>query len=466
LLRLAGGPWETAREGTDTILGTSIPGSDRGLGAPASAGVIGGGALGLAAALRLAQAGLRVTLIEREAELGGLAAGFAPTAGSPVRLEKFYHHIFRTDRAIVRFIEELGLGPRLMWGTPLTATLRNGKAYPMTPIGMLRFGAIPLPARLRLIATLAALKLAPNERPFSGSTAEQWSRRWAGPQVYEALLGPLLRGKFGDRAPDIAMSWLWSRFHERSLSLGYLRGGFQQLYEALGARIEQLGGRLLLNTPVRSISSDHASVSVETDVGTLTFDRLLVTVPQRVFSELAPGIPAQYQQRFPGPDYYGAHVLILALDRPLTSEYWLNVAEPGFPFLVLVEHTNFLPPSDYGGRHLVYLGNYLPNDAPIFRQDESSVLANFLPALKRFNPAFDPSWVKQHWVFQSPFAQPIVTTRYVERLPPHRTPLRGVYYASMAHVYPQDRGQNYSLLLGERMAAMMLEGLVGRGRSV
>ena len=45
---------------------------------------------------------------------------------------------------------------------------------------------------------------------------------------------------------------------------------------------------------------------------------------------------------------------------------------------------------------------------------------------------------------------------YLDTLPPHRTPLSGVYLANMAHVYPQDRGQNYSLRLGERMAQTLL----------
>src|SRR5438105_5311333 len=341
-------------------------------------GIIGGGALGLAAALRLAQAGARVTVIEREPALGGLAAGFHPDPSSPVTLEKFYHHLFRTDRTAIRVLHELGLGESLRWSRPLTATLRGGRVYPMTPLGTLRFGAVPLVDRLRLIATLAALKLTPSERPFLKSTAAAWSRRWAGRHVYDALLGPLLRGKFGDRANDVAMSWLWSRFHERSLALGYLDGGFQRLYDALGRRIERLGGTILLGTAARSIRAGEQGVQVETGGGGFGFDQLLVTAPQRVFSRLAPQLPAGYTCRFPGPDFYSAHVLILALDRPLGSTYWLNVADPGFPFLVVVEHTNFVPAREYGGAHLVYLGNYLPPDAPVFRQSDEEVMAGFL----------------------------------------------------------------------------------------
>jgi protoporphyrinogen oxidase len=419
-------------------------------------GIIGGGALGLSAALRLAQAGKRVTVIERESELGGLAAGFRPGEDSPAMLEKFYHHLFRTDRTAVRFVNELGLGSRLLWKQPVTASLRGGHLYPMSPLGVLRLSAVPFLDRLRFGATVAALKLVPNERPFAGQRATAWTRRWLGPRAYEELIEPLLVGKFGARVDDIAMSWLWSRFHERSLSLGYLRGGFQTLYEALGERIRALGGTIVLGAGARALHAGPDAVQVDTDQGAFRFGRLLVTASQRVFERLAVDLPADFGRRHPGPEFYSAHVLILALDRPLTGQYWISIGDPGFPFLVLVEHTNYLPSSDYGGRHLVYLGNYLPPADPLFRRSEAEVLEGYLPYLARFNPAFERSWVREHWLFQAPYAQPIVTTSYLETLPPHRTPLPGVYLATMAHVYPQDRGQNYSLALGERMAAMIL----------
>jgi protoporphyrinogen oxidase len=166
-------------------------------------------------------------------------------------------------------------------------------------------------------------------------------------------------------------------------------------------------------------------------------------------------LPDDYRQRFEHPaEHLSAHCLILALDRPLTDVYWLNVNDPGYPFLSLVEHTNFMPAEDYGGRHLMYLGNYLPADHPVFSASRDMLLESYLPHLKRINSAFDPGWLTDSWSFAAPFAQPIVRIGYPATLPPHQTPLRGVYLANMGHVYPQDRGQNYSLLLGERIAAL------------
>jgi protoporphyrinogen oxidase len=419
-------------------------------------GVLGGGALGLAAALRLAQAGRHVTVIEREPQLGGLAAGFRV---GPSALEKFYHHIFRTDTTIIAFIRELGLEHRLLWGQPNTSALSNGRIVSLGSIpDLLRLPLLAAPDRFRFLAGMAMLKAIPNERVFRDQTAAQFMPRLMGKRVYDVMWEPVLRGKFGARAEDIAMGWLWSRVHERSLRLGYLRGGFQQLYDAFGERIRALGGAVLTAAAASRITSTASGSEVHLENGqVLHFDRLLVTLPTRLFARLASDLPGDFVARYPGPEHFGAHVLILGLDRTLVPDvYWLNINDRDLPFLALVEHTNFLPAADYGGRHLVYLGNYLPMDDPLFALSESEVLDRYLPALKRIRADVEHEWVQEHWLFRAPYAQPIVTVDYLSKLPPHRTPLPGVYLANMAHVYPQDRGQNYSMRLGERMARLIL----------
>jgi protoporphyrinogen oxidase len=420
-------------------------------------GILGGGALGLAAALRLAQAGQKVTLIEREPNLGGLAAGFSV---GPNYVEKFYHHIFRTDTTIIGFIRELGLADRLHWGQPNTSTLANGHIVSLGSIpDLLRLPLLGPVDRARFVVGMAVLKAIPDERIFKGWTAARWMPRLMGRRTYDVMWAPVLFGKFGARTDQIAMSWLWSRVHERSLRLGYLRGGFQLMYDAFGERIRSLGGTVLTGTAAASIALHDGYVEVRTGASEVhVFDRLLATLPTRLFAQLAQELPAEFVQRYPGPEHYGAHVLILGLDRQLLpGVYWLNINDRDLPFLALVEHTNFMPPEDYGGVRLVYLGNYLPMDHPLFRQPDAEILDSFLGAIGRIRPDFDRRWVKQHWVFRAPYAQPIVTTSYLDSLPPHRTPMPGVYLANMAHVYPQDRGQNYSLRLGERMARMILE---------
>jgi protoporphyrinogen oxidase len=224
--------------------------------------VLGGGALGLTVALRLAQGGERVTIFEREAVAGGLAAGFRPApelpGGGPY-LEKFYHHLFRSDTSAIALVEELGLGGRLAWPTPANAVVYGGRRWrPYTPFGLLRFTPLSPPERVRMGAVMAFLKLVRNYHIFERQTAHAWLRRWMGPRPYQVLWEPLLRAKFGEHFDQVSMAWFWARIHSRSFDLGYLDGGFQQLYDALVAEITRLGGQVLLGHEVRGAGRDRA----------------------------------------------------------------------------------------------------------------------------------------------------------------------------------------------------------------
>jgi protoporphyrinogen oxidase len=431
--------------------------------------VLGGGVLGLTVALRLLQRGHRVTLFEREAEPGGLAAGFVVEpegsgrlAGQPVYLDKFYHHLFQSDHHVTALIKELGLGRDLEWPRPLTVTLWGGKVYQLdSPLSLLRFPPVPLGGRLRMAAAIGCLKLLPGSRLLEGRTAARWARATMGAKAYEIVFSPLFKGKFGAVADEIALPWFWARFHDRTSRLGYVRGGFQRFYDRLAERIREPGGTLRFGTQIARISSGaadqggvaltYALVGQAEQTQTLRFDRVVSTLPTRLTCALAPELPADYRAKYDWGRAYGAHCLILALDRPMTASYWMNVNDPGYPFMVFVEHTNYMPHADYGGRHLVYLGNYRPMDDRLFTMSKTEVLDEFLPHLARINPAFDPTWVRESWMFAAPYAQPIVTTDYRRHIPPFETPLPGLYLANMFQVYPHDRGQNYSVELAERL---------------
>lgn len=426
----------------------------------ADVAVIGAGALGMAGARRLAQGGARVTVFEREGQAGGLTAGFKVGGAW---LDKFYHHIFRTDTRMIGLFDELGLVDRMEWARPPTAVLRNGEIRRLDgPLEVLTFSPLSPLARVRLGAAVAALKLIPDPERFEGQTAVQWLKRWMGQEAYEVIWEPQIRGKFGEHAEQIAMPWFWARIHDRTPQLGYPRGGFQPLYEAMVTDLEKRGGAVQFNSSIQHIQRRGEKVVVGTADGDTEFDAVLCSLPTRLFVRLTRDLPDEYVARFTqAGEHISAHVLILELDRQLQSAYWVSVADPGYPFVALVEHTNWQPASEYGGNHLVYLGNYLPNDHELFGMSDEAVLDRFIPHLSKINPSFDRSWIKASHVFAAPFAQPIVGVGYREGLPPHRTPLPGVWLANMGHVYPHDRGQNYSAILGEDVADLILSELPG-----
>ena len=421
--------------------------------------ILGGGALGLMTAYRLTQAGHTVMVFEQEPIAGGLASGFHVSSDEQMWLEKFYHHLFRSDTTVINTIEELGLGERLEWLRPRSVCLINGKTEQLdSPLSLLRFKPLRIDERVRVAAVLAFLKVA-NPEWLEGKTADAWLRRWMGKRPYGMLFEPLFVGKFGAMKDEIALPWFWARIHDRTTRLGYMRGGFQHVYERLVERITQQGGKVLLGTSVEGVEQldEGKQWSVQTNKGAWTFDRVISTLPTRLSCRLIPALPEDYRAKYDWGQAYGAHCLVLALNRQLTDSYWINICDSGYPFTGLFEHTNFRSPSEYDGKHLLYLGNYRPMSDSLFTQTKEEVMADFLPHLQRLIPTFTPEMVQESWLFKAPFAQPIVTTQYREHIPPLETPLAGLWLANMFQIYPHDRGQNYSFALAERLVKQLVQ---------
>jgi protoporphyrinogen oxidase len=173
---------------------------------------------------------------------------------------------------------------------------------------------------------------------------------------------------------------------------------------------------------------------------------------------ITPSLPQDYLEKVQGLRSMSGMVLILALDRALTKGfYWINLPREQFPFLCFVEHTNYQSPRHYGDEHIVYLGDYPEPGARHMTMSKDEVLQEYLPSLAKFNPQFDPSWVRKSWLFREEYAQPVPPVNYSKQIPSIRTPVRGLYFASMSHVYPWDRGSNYAVEMGQTLARMVEE---------
>ena len=299
-------------------------------------------------------------------------------------------------------------------------------------------------------------------------TADQWLRRYYGSKIYEMVWRPLLIGKFGPYYQEVNMAWMWARLHVRSMRLGYFRGGFQAFVDRLTAAVVALGGDVRLNRPVTRITPNPGGgLTIHTAHGSEAFDQVLTTTSPQLLSRLAPELPPDYLAQLLALKHMGAVVLTLALDRPLLPDrqtYWLNIparaadkTENEIPFLALVEHTNFISPEHYGGEHLIYCGDYVTPDHPYMRMSQEALEARFVSVLQRFNPEFQPSWVRRSWLFRAGYAQPVPLLNHSAAIPAIRTPLPGLYFASMSQVYPWDRGTNFAVQIGRQAAALMLE---------
>ncbi len=424
--------------------------------------VIGAGVGGLAAAYDLARAGHTVTIYESESAPGGLGGGFRD-AGWQWSVEKFYRHWFTSDRDILGLIRELGLGERIVVRRPVTAVYHEGKFYPLDSIpSWLAFPGLPLPLRFwNLLIAGTFLKLNPFWEWMEDYSADEWMLRWFGRRIYEKMWKPLMLGKFGEENyRTIPMSWFWARMHSRTPKLTTYEGGMQAFLDRLAEKLQSMGVTIHYEAQVRKIyARPKGGLELSGETGTERFDFCLATTSPHRFADMAPGLPEDYLAKLRALRHMGAVVMVFSMNRQLSTGgvYWHNLPkEAGFPFLAMVEHTNFLPPEHFGGDHIVYCGDYLPLGHEYFRLSKDELEKRFLAVLPRFHPDFQASWVKKSWLFKTEYAQPVPGLHQSRRLPDVRTPLPGLYFASMSQVYPWDRGMNYAVRLARETAKKMI----------
>jgi protoporphyrinogen oxidase len=423
--------------------------------------IIGAGFGGMAAAYDLRNAGHEVTIYESANYVGGLASGFKEPHWD-WSVEKFYHHWFQSDKEMLRLIGELGWAEKVLFPRPLTVMYHNGRFYPFDSIlkallfpglgfglDKIRFGFVGL-----------FLRLTNNWKALEKFTADEWMRTYAGPRVYEKMWKPLLVGKFGPFYRDVNMAWMWARIKARTTRLGTFEGGFQRFADLFAKRLRDLGVEIRLGARVESVKQEKSQLSIRADGKSESFDKVLVTTSPNLMAKLAPDLPQSYLQGLLELKSMGAVVMVLALEHQLSKEgyYWFNLPkEAGYPFLALVEHTNFVSKDHFGGDHIVYAGDYLEAGHEYFSLSDEQLLERFLPALKKFNPAFERAWVKEVWVNKTNYAQPVPLVNHSKNIPSIQTPIEGLYFASMSQVYPWDRGTNFAVEIGRRAARLMME---------
>jgi protoporphyrinogen oxidase len=440
--------------------------------------IIGCGIAGLSAGYRLCNSN-EVTIFEKDEEIGGMAASCAlKNAEKAYFIEKYYHHIFRSDSELLALIRELGLEDRMLWLEAKNGYFVEGKAYPMnTPLEILRFKPLSLFDLMNLGLMVLRIKAIRDTTPYDRIKAKDWILKTAGSKVYENFFAPLMKSKFGDNAERVSAAWLIGRVKIRSdrgaggEKLGYMRGGFNALVEALAGEIRAKGGLILQNTPVSKIViKDNAVQGVIVNGNFQACDAVISTVEPKVLDALITE-NANLQEKEDTQEtrqeklhetlcnirYQGTACALLGLDRKLMPDgtYWLNV-KADVPFGAVIEHTNFLPFEDYG-EHLVYLASYFQDENdPRCLQKEDELLDSYISGLEKLFPAFSRKEVRWKKLFRRLDTAPVYEQGYLEKVLPEVSGIEGLYLAGMfsPENYPE-RSINGSVKAGFECARLL-----------
>lgn len=432
-------------------------------------GIVGGGMAGLAAARRLQTHGHDVHVYEATDQIGGLAAVYG-TAGDPI--EKFYHHLSKSEQTIVELATDLGIGDAVEWRVGKNAYYVDGIVHPMdAPWEILAFPHWSIYDKFRLgMLTLdidvrggiPSFDTYERLEDFEDVSVEEFALEHTTETVYETFFDPLLDAKFGDKKHDVSAAWLLGRIKfrgERDVLrgelLGYLDGGFGTLLDALVADVGK--DHILTGSPVQELVIENGSVDALTvenpegsgeEIETHDVDAVVVATMPNVLEKLT-GYVCDI-------DFQGTICSVFGMDEPLTDTYWLNVAEDA-PFGALVEHTNFIPKDRYGGEHLLYAVSYVQSmDDPLWQQDDAGVEETWLTGIEDLFPDFDRESVNWIETARNPRTAPIYERGYLDMVVPYDlsgSVGKGVYYAGMASAaqYPE-RSLNGAIVAGYEVA--------------
>lgn len=407
----------------------------------ASVGVIGGGLLGLSIAHRLAQAGVSVTVYERDERLGGLA-GTTEIGG--VRVDRYYHAVLPTDDRVLALAKEVGLGDEdLRFRRLGVGFYQDGRLASMsTPRELLTFPGLRARDRARLAAFVARCQLKGGYEDLEGVRLEDWLRRTGGDALWDRMWRPLLDSKFDGRYDDLPATYLWSRMRRTAGTrdraghevMGWIRGGYETLCDAIAAAIRARGGEVLTGTAVRSVPAhDGRPLGVLTDAGLDRHDWVVTTQLRPGLAELlAPELLDSL-----GPDenrYLGVVCLVARTRRSVSPYYALNITDRRVPITSIVETTHVVDPEQVGGS-LIYVPRYVNPDNPDLDRPSAEIRDEYLGHVRTIFPAFSEDDVISTQVARARIAEPVHRVGAVRPVP--LFPVAGLAVASSSNIYPE-----------------------------
>ena len=419
--------------------------------------------LGLTLALRLSQAGQKVTVFEAAPSFGGLASAWQVGG---ITWDRYYHVITQRDARLLGLLKELGLEDDLRWGVTRTNFFTGQSMHPLNnAVDYLRLPALGLLDKARLAATILYAARIGNGRPLENMSAEEWLTRLSGRATYEKLWRPLLRAKLGTNDRKASAAYIWSvirRFYGarqgsmKTEMFGYVAGGYHHVIERLAAELRQAGVDLRAGAPVTAVRPSGAGFEVEGPQGAARFDRVVNTCASPIAARVCEGLGAGERERHLAIEYQGVVCASLVLERPLGGAYLTYITDESLPFTTVIEMTSLVDRALTQGRHLVYLPRYVPADDPWLEASDEEVEAAFLPALMRMFPDLSRAEISAFKVARTRHVLAISTLDYSDRLPAMATAQPGLFIVNSAQIVNGSLSVDETVNLANEAAAAVL----------
>jgi zeta-carotene desaturase len=272
---------------------------------PPTVAIAGGGLAGLAAGCALAEAGFRVSLLERRPYLGGRASSYQhPGTGEIV--DNCQHVLLGCCTNLLDFYRRAGVQDKIRWYEKLTFLEPGGRASVIAPSWLpaplhtapafLRADCLNFRDKLAISRAMAALAVAaPEDRGESfldwlkrhGQTAQAIERFWKTILV-SALNEDLDRVSVPYGAQVVRESFLKSVAAGR---MGIPMVPLTELYGTAGDYIRARGGEIQLRAGVESFRAEASAVNVTANGQERKYDYLILAVPFDGLGRILPDTP-------------------------------------------------------------------------------------------------------------------------------------------------------------------------------
>ena len=430
-------------------------------------GIIGAGYGGLNIAKELKKNGQDITIFEKNSYVGGMVDTISIYG---TRLEKYYRHIFKSDKEAISLIEEMGLKNELIWPSTKMGYLTNREVYEFgTPISLLKFKGLNLIQKLRFGFNVIHIKLINNYKKIENVTAENWLNSRIGEKIYSKIWEPLLISKFGDKKSQISMAWLWGKIKLRSTSstkdgeqLGYVKGSYQKLTDKLYQYLINENVKINLKTEIVGVEKDSNQYILKYKKDNIEqeekFDIVVSTIDYQNFYKIFDKFMTDGEkEKIKKVKYTSARTMVITCDKSFSPFYWLNIGDNDIPFGGIIEHTNFIDKSNYENNHIIYISNYMTEDNKLYNVSEKDMLNEYMKYLTQINKNFTMEDIKEYHVFDEKYAQPIIECNYSEYIMQDKLKNEKIYLVTMPQIYPEDRGMNYAIKMGNNVVEEILK---------
>lgn len=277
--------------------------------------VVGGGVAGMSAACALAEAGLRVQLIERRGYLGGRASSYLhPGVGEVI--DNCQHVLFGCCTNVVGFYRRIGVADRIYWTSEITMIEPGGRR---SRLGPFRLGPLRLPAPLhsapsflnarafsfrdKLALARAMQAMMHQQTPeLIPESLSDWLRRHrqtegAVNRFWRLVVASALNAEIDEIAAPYAAKVIRELFMNSAEagSMGMSRVPLSELYAGVPQYLCRRGGRLHLNTHTEGAAWDESSGqwTIYTRSGELISDYLILALPFEAMQKLLQHLPAE-----------------------------------------------------------------------------------------------------------------------------------------------------------------------------